>query len=357
MAQVTRASAQSDANTVEIETTAGANTAARVGGVIGDITDSAAWCGTGAVAYRLTYSTAGNENAWSTTAWSDGTFIGVAAAYGSLPTTGAFRLGQGEVVMVKDADGNDSPLMLAAGGPGSTKLYLGYTTGIYNIQYRCVTSHLFDIGSTTVATIGNGFIGVGAVASLPTAGDIRLKAGGSIYALNTTVNVRLLYQTGGSTRVGDSTNTSVLYLDTAGYISAGFKPLRGFYSELSAIDGTDDVAVPNDSSPYTIGSYTFPSSVAGNVLCIEFIAYFSAGTGSSSKHAYRGRVLVQYATPSVICNSLIEYIGATPPTGLTVAAAITSGNTLQINATSTTTSFYGAAVEFWDHWARLLTSS
>ena len=315
---------------------------------------------TGGTAYRITYSTAGDSTAWSTAVWSDGTYLGVGASVAAIPASGAIRLDDATAIAWKDNAGNDFDGLAHAYSGSKDRLQLGDATYVDLVQLFAAES----VSVESVPLINPTYVAIGNDGTDPAAGLLRL---------NTYLVDQALLQ------VSDYYGTSLAVIDashsatpapvftfgnanaevflTGTSIECSEKPLRAFYSAHSALDGGDDVAVPNDSSPHVIGSYTF-SGTSGQVLLIEWIAYLSSGTSAGAKFAYHGRVLIQYGAPSSLTPSaLITYLGGTPPPGLTISQAISGNDTLNVSATSTTTSFYGAAVEFWDQKPRTITSA
>lgn len=314
----------------------------------------------GGTASRILYSTAGDSTAWSTAVWSDGTFIGVGASVAAIPASGAIRLDDATAIVWKDNAGNDFDGLAHAYSGGKDRLQLGDATHVDLIQLFAAES----VSVESVPLINPTYLAIGNDGTDPAAGLLRLNT----YLVDQTL-LRVSDYYGTSLSLIEASHSATpapvftfgnanaeVFLDGTS-IECSEKPLRSFYSAHSALDGSEDVAVPNDSTPYTIGSYTF-SGTSGQVLFVEWIAYLSAGTAAGSKFSYHGRALIQLGTPAVITAcAAVSYDGGTPPPGLTIAQSISGNDTLIVTATSTTTSFYGAAVEFWDQKPRTITSA
>lgn len=309
--------------------------------------------------YTMPYALTSSRMGWSTQLWTDGTYLGIGVA-GTLPATGAIRLAADTAIYWADNVGNELRGLAHYYSGGKNRLQVGEPTDVDILELYtaesifCNDKPIINVSSLAVGNDGTD----------PNSGLLRLNAYNADLPLiqlsdyyGTSVGV---IQAGHNAGTGNPTfevfhsNAEVTFKGVS--FDCDETPLRGFYSGLSALDGSADVAIPADSAPHTVATYTFEGS-ANDVIAIETRMWASSGTAANQKHIYNATVYLQYGSggAAVIIGTDTSTVNALA--GMTASYLATAANAFQVQLTSTATACFGAAAEFWDQKPRTITSA
>ncbi len=333
MAYASRTTTQAAAEVIRTETVDGANTPDRVGSNLRQLTDSAMWIPATASEHSLLRCQSTGEGAWTTTVWSDGTYIGVGATAADLPNYGNLRMSWAATATVKRPDAAAVTWLSFSGTTGAEIQWLG-SAYLHETVLRGQTVVSIHDASREIARFGTStaFIELGAYGTVATLGALRVASGFAIrgYCPESSSGGALIYQydrysaADRRLHIGDYADLEYNILQAKTYIRFDVGGSGGdFYVEnggprlptgkyLGTTDDTreysthEELAVDTgtDASPVAVVSFTIPEGYRGLFEC-------NVWAGDATATAHDARFTVK-ATRAVGGSAVEDSATATP---------------------------------------------